>query len=407
MMRSSGVLIAFLACVTAPTVAWAKVEIEKTLEVPALGVTHVVIEHPLGALTVRGWSRATVSMKAVKSGPDAETAQRLRVHGEIRQGRLHIQTRVIMTGALPLGRKLAAQSERLRDELSNLLEKPKPWSEEVRAEINRLNEELVKVYREAFQLSAGTHKEYGRAIPLDGADLALTVHVPRGVIVQARTHRGDIDAADLTGGVSLQCQNGRIFARNVAGGVRIRSDQGRQFLSTVQGTVDVDGLNGDLQMTGVRGPSVTARLGRGAIVARDVQAPLMRFSTTQGGVTLTATLQANGLLEVRTLRGDVDVRLTALEGFRFEGRADKGRLQVPPGFVFEHPGKSRGRAKEVRRGQSGKGGSDARHGQSAGSGREDRGGQAAQRGSDPRRGQVGRGRGRVYLRAEYGDVRLW
>ena len=318
--------IFFLA---ASTPAWARVTLHKTLEVQAPGVKMVVVEHPLGALTVRGWSRQTVLMKAAKRGPDEDTARRLRVHGELREGKLIIETRALMPGALPLGRKLQDRSMHLRQELSRLLGTSKPWSAEVRAEIGRVNEELMKVFKAAFGLSSGATQEYGSAVCPKDAELELTVYLPRGVRLEAKTLRGDIDAADLDGAVTLHSRHGRIFARNLAGGLHTRSDQGPQFLSTLRGVVDVDGLDGDLQLRGVRGERVVARLVKGAIVARGIESNLIRLSTARGGVTLRAVISLGGIVEASALQGNIDVHLEAPQGFQFEVRAAKGILSAP------------------------------------------------------------------------------
>jgi DUF4097 and DUF4098 domain-containing protein YvlB len=168
-------------------------------------------------------------------------------------------------------------------------------------------------------------------VPIKGASLELTVYVPRRVTVKATTRSGDIDVADLRGNVTLRSQQGRIFAHNVRGTLRTSSDRGRQFISKVRGPVDVDGYDGDLRLRAVRGAHVKARLLRGSISAREIYAPLVRFSTTQGGITLTATISRQGRLEVKTRRGDIEVRIRKPPRYRFRLRSKHGSIRLPGG----------------------------------------------------------------------------
>ncbi len=345
----AGILVAGL-CASAP--ARARSVIKKELSVPATGIESVTIVHPLGKLTVRGWDRPRVLMKAIKRGPDEVTARRLRVKGDVQNGQIRVETRVLMKAALPVGRRLHSRSLALRKQLRQLFAQPKPWSAKVREDIRRVQRALLGVYRAAAELSAGTKVASGRAVPIEGASLELTVYVPRRITVKATTRSGDIDVADLQGNVTLRSQQGRIFAHNVRGTLRTSSDRGRQFISKIRGPVDVDGYDGDLRLRSVRGAHVTARLLRGSISAREIQAPVVRFSTTEGGITLTATISRHGRLEVKTRRGDIDVRVRKSPRYRFRLRTKHGSIRLPGDAQLT---RSTAGSRAGKRGQGGEG----------------------------------------------------
>ena len=339
-IRLGGLLAVNLGFVVARP-ARADVSVVKELEFTDVpGLREVVIDHPLGALVLRGVSKAGVRIRALKSAPDLYTADRLRVLGTVDKGRLDIRTRVLM----PTGARIAAGRQQelrtTREALERLNGRPKPWSEETRAEFRRLTTQLQHQLRASVTAATAPGTEELQAVPLQGASLILTVHVPPGVTVQARTFNGDIDVADVRGPVTATTVQGKIYARNVVGAVRTRTDRGNQYLTQIQGALEADATFGDLQLQGITGDLVTATLVRGDIQARSVSAPLIRFTTTQGGVSVTAAVTATGRLVVRTHRGAIDVRLSPAVGFRLRAETQYGRLDLPAGFRRSGTGRS-------------------------------------------------------------------
>lgn len=332
--------------------ARAEVQIQKTLEVPLGEASRVVVVHPLGALSVRGWSRRTARVVARKRGATRRAAQRLRVKVSLAKGVLRIETRLLKRGAFTEGRRLRQQAMHLGNLLRQRLATPKPWRPEVRQEIERLQSELTRVVRAAFQLAAGRRVEGSGPIAMGEARVDLVLYLPRSVSLRAQTLRGDIDVADLAADVRLDARRGRIYARNVQGRLWTRTDHGAQFLSSIRGSVDADGYDGDVQLREVRGRSVVARIVKGGIRAHGVVGPSIRLSTTQGDVVVWATLSMNGVLRVRSFSGHIDARVRAPRGFRYRLRTDRGAVRVP---LSSGSRAARGVADRVRRGQVGRG----------------------------------------------------
>ena len=116
MTRSSvrcRIALAVALAFVAPRAVSAKtVRITKTLDVVTkrFQVKKVSIDHPLGKLTIRGWDQQRVRITAVKIAPTLQTASRLRVHAELKNGRIDVMTRVLMKGQRPIN---AAMSKRL------------------------------------------------------------------------------------------------------------------------------------------------------------------------------------------------------------------------------------------------------------------------------------------------------
>ncbi len=317
----------------------------------------VKIDQPLGALRIRGWDRKLVRIRAVKRGPSAATVRRLKVHADINKGGsglISIRTGVLMkvpqSSDPRRAARLMARVQKLRRALALLRQRPKPWSGRDRRQIRLLWKKLLATIASIQETVTSKLVARLRSVPIKGASLELTLLVPRGVAVEGRTSKGDIDVADLRGDVTLVARQGRIFARNVRGAVTTRTDTGHQYLSSIRGAVSVKATEGDLRLRSIRGAQVLARLVRGQIIGHDISTPLVRFTTTEGSVTITATLKPGGRIEVRTRKGDIDVRVLGRTGFRYRVETGRGRMLLPGGVRLSGPSAKR------RSGKRGRGG---------------------------------------------------
>jgi Toastrack DUF4097 len=312
--------------------------VTKTVDVATrlFKLTKVTVDHPLGGLRIRGWDKRMVRIRAVKLGPDGATVRRLKVHADINKGgngRVEIRTGVLMKVRKPRDprktMRLIKRVNEIRFALTQLKKQPKPWSTRNRQQIRKLYKERSATIR-ALQDAVSTKLVAElRAVPIKGASLRLTVYVPRHVTLVGKTTKGDIDVANLRGSVTLAARRGRIYARNVKGAVSTRTDKGHQYLSAIRGTVNANAYEGDLRLRSVRGAHILANLVRGQIIGYGLHAPLVRLTTTQGNVTVTATLKANGRIFVRTRRGNIDVRVAPRAGFRIRAETRHGRLRLP------------------------------------------------------------------------------
>ncbi len=296
----------------------------------------VTVDHPLGQLRIRGWDKPMVRIRAVKLAPDGVTVRRLKVHANINNGgngRVEIRTGVLMKVRRSKDPRktlrLIKRAHGIRVALAQLKKQPKPWTTRNRQQIRKLYKEQLATIRALQDAVSSKLVAKLRAVPIKGASLQLTVFVPRHVTIVGKTTKGDIDVANLKGAVTLSARHGRIYARNVKGTVSTRTDNGHQYLSAIRGAVRVNAYQGDLRLRSVRGAHILVNLVRGKIFGNGLNAPLVRLTTTQGNVTVTATLKANGRFFVRTRRGDIDVRVVPATGFRICAETRHGRLNLP------------------------------------------------------------------------------
>jgi len=191
---------------------------------PADDVEHLHIDNRLGSVAVRGWDRNEVQITATKRAASGEVLGRLRVHvTKYDDGRMVVDTRV----------KLEAG-------------------------------ELI--------------------LPLGSSRVDLTVDAPRGVGLGARTWAGDLEAAGMRGGASLETDAGRIDASDITGAIVAKGRRSNQRITLIRGDVDVDDLEGDVVLQQITGDRVVAHLLRGTIRADRIFARTVSLQAMIGKV---------------------------------------------------------------------------------------------------------------------------
>jgi hypothetical protein len=140
------------------------------------------------------------------------------------------------------------------------------------------------------------------------ADLNLTV--PRGLRdVLLETHGGQVDAADLSGGVQVQTGGGGIKLDRIAGPVTARTAGGEIVLGSMGSSVRCTSAGGPIRAESIRGEAVLETAG-GEITADEVGGPLRastaggRISVKRAGSTVSVNT-AGGAIEVGSARGMV------------------------------------------------------------------------------------------------------
>jgi hypothetical protein len=217
--------------------------------VPAPQVEQVIVDQPLGRLTVRGWDRNEVRIAATKRAPDHRGLDRLRVRVDMKDGHLEIVTGVRVGDAL-------------------------------------------------------------RSIPTDaGYVIDLAVDAPSGAQIRASTFDGDLDAVGLRAGAELRSDGGAIHATDIDGPVRCRATRGRQRLAAIRGDVEAEGLRGDLELDSIEGALLRATLVEGAVTARRIRARAVELATAQGNVELAGAMPIGARWALRAPAGQGRVRL--------------------------------------------------------------------------------------------------
>ena len=170
--------------------------------VPAPNAESVVVEQPMGKLSLRGWDKAEVRIVATKRAPDAATLDRLRVNVDMQDGHIRIRAGLRVGGTF------------------------RPLPPQARAQM--------------------------------GID--LTVDAPRNVALDAKTWAGELEAQGFRAGARLASTGGEVRASDIQGKVWSNSVKGKQRLSSIKGDVEADGVTGDLELDTVDGQVLDARM---------------------------------------------------------------------------------------------------------------------------------------------------
>ena len=164
-----------------------------------------------------------------------------------------------------------------------------------------------------------------------GPHEALTVTVPAGAEVGARSASGQIKIRGVHGSVSgktangditvAQAGRGRVTVKSVSGAVRVSGVKGGLRVKTVSGDVLATGQLKDVDITSVSGTIRIDRLSGGGGAVR----------TTSGKVTVKGALASRSKVRIRSHSGPVEVDLSVPRGARYELRSFSGRLRVARG----------------------------------------------------------------------------
>jgi DUF4097 and DUF4098 domain-containing protein YvlB len=262
-------LVAIFAFVTASQVGYADETEVSFAYVPAPNAEAVVVEQPMGKLSLRGWDKPEVRIVATKRAPDAATLDRLRVNVEMQDGHIRIRAGVRVGGQF-------------------------------------------------------------RPLPTQKVGIDLTVDAPRHVNLQARTWSGDLDAQGFRAGAQLASTGGEVRASDIEGKVTSNTVKGKQRLSSIRGEVEADGVTGDMELDSVDGDSLDAKVVEGQITARRVTTHVVHLFSTSGGIVFVGSIRPGALYDLKAEEGDVKLILDRAP-FTVTARAPNGR--VTSGFA--------------------------------------------------------------------------
>jgi hypothetical protein len=244
MTRASLVAVAF--ALAAPEVALADEIEENFVYMPAPNAEQLVIDQPLGKLTIRGWDNPEVRIHSSKRAHDGATLDRLKVSVEMAGGQIRIQTGV------------------------------------------RVGETF-------------------RPMPVESATIDLTIDAPRQARLHAATWSGDLSASGFSAGAELASSSGEVRAHDIQGKVVSHVLKGRQWLEAIRGDVDANAEAGDLELQRIDGDVLNAHVVEGQITARDVTARFVRVLAAGGDVVFIGTLRRGSSY---VIRAENDVHLT-------------------------------------------------------------------------------------------------
>ncbi|MCA9669356.1 MAG: hypothetical protein KC503_27360 [Myxococcales bacterium] len=332
------VLICAQICAVSPALAQDKpsepadgrwrVRYHKSIEIPVGRSEKIRVVNRLGNVTVRGWDKPTVRVKATKSAANQELGARLRVeftrpaHGDI-DVRTYVRLRPLLPRAARDGlyKLMRRQQTLLRAVVSGKLSYA-----QAAKDISSIQAQASALLQKHARNDLARHDiaPANLSVPLSQGRLDLEVSVPRGLFVDARTFKHGVRVIGCHGGVAASTEEGTLDVERTRGKVVTWTRRGKQRLVRVQGEVDVRGGDSDVVLDKVRGP-VRASVLSGRIDARAVGARRAELRSI-GGAILVGAVPAGGRYVVRSRDG----RLVAEVGraLQLVGRA--AQLLVAP-----------------------------------------------------------------------------
>jgi hypothetical protein len=136
----------------------------------------------------------------------------------------------------------------------------------------------------------------------------ITVVAPRGAAIDVKAWSGRVAVEGMRAGAKLLAHDGEIDVRDVKGQVTTTSMRGNQRLRGVTGSVWADDTYGDLTFEDIGGNELLARVHKGQVTATKVRSQTVRITTTFGDIRFTGEFLAGARYELRSYRGNVEVR---------------------------------------------------------------------------------------------------
>ncbi|MFZ0573599.1 MAG: DUF4097 family beta strand repeat-containing protein [Candidatus Cybelea sp.] len=161
---------------------------------------------------------------------------------------------------------------------------------------------------------------------------AIQVDVPSGSHVQiARCSGADVNG--ITGGVSVQSQDGHVNLRDLRGTVDASSDDGYLTATNVRGDrLAMESSDGHLTLADVSVGSLVARTHDGRIEANNLTVAGTRPDATlhsdDGPLRVAGTFGPNGSYEVSTGDGSVNLRVPQDSDLAIDASTGDGRIDV-------------------------------------------------------------------------------
>ena len=112
---------------------------------------------------------------------------------------------------------------------------------------------------------------------------SLTLHVPAGLPVYARSDQGDVQLTGLTGGAVATADQGNVTLTHLSGLVSATTDEGDIDLTAVAGTVTARTSQGKISGVGLSATSATLSSQQGDVDAVFWAAPRLVAASTQEG----------------------------------------------------------------------------------------------------------------------------
>jgi hypothetical protein len=260
-------LIAVLLCLPGLASAEGLIERDKVDIAPAPGVRiHTLkLDNRLGDVTVVGTDRPSISLSVIKRAPDDETLDRLKV---------------------------------------NLVPDPSG---------------TVTI------TSALLFGEESRPVGAGQVRIDIRVEAPRGAKVSVQAWNGRVSVTEMTSGANLAGHETEMTVANVKGLITTTNVRGRQQLTDLDGDVSANNTYGELNLDGIEGGTLAARVHDGTVIAQRIRSRNVKIITTFGHIRFRGELLAGVDYDLRSYRGNVEVLATgnfSVDAYSRDGAVD-------------------------------------------------------------------------------------
>jgi DUF4097 and DUF4098 domain-containing protein YvlB len=158
----------------------------------------------------------------------------------------------------------------------------------------------------------------------------FTIRVPEEVVLELiKSTNGSVRVNGTRGAAVLRTTNGAVRVASVSGNVNASSTNGSIECLSVKGAVDVRTTNGRVKIESVEGP-IDASTTNGSISAemtRSTDDRKLRFSTTNGSISLRLPAGLRNDIRASTSNGAIDVNLPASAAFHVNARTNGASIR--------------------------------------------------------------------------------
>jgi DUF4097 and DUF4098 domain-containing protein YvlB len=194
-----------------------------------------------------------------------------------------------------------------------------------RLKVNMLVPERSGTVEIGTMLLAG---EEAKPVEAGTIRIDLTITVPRKAGVEVKAWNGKIAVTGLRNGAALQAHESSITVTDVVGAVQTLATRGKQRLTSVRGTVTAGATYGEMSLDAISGDALLASVHDGTVTATRIRSRQVTLRTTIGDISFSGELLAGGNVDVRSYKGDVEIRVAEKKGLALEVDAWSRKGQV-------------------------------------------------------------------------------
>jgi DUF4097 and DUF4098 domain-containing protein YvlB len=193
----------------------------------------------------------------------------------------------------------------------------------------------------------GRAVEIGSARGATAISVTLEVEVPMDLRLTAIQHVGTIDCQGVRGDVSLEVKQGEIEAGRVFGALRVTTEGAsarvwgfngeRLDVETGSGTIElqeirstslrIDSARGVVHGTEIEATDLSASTGSGKIELAGVESESMNVTSDTGDLDLATELKKAREASIRSITGNVTMRLGTFASFQLEANSPNGAVK--------------------------------------------------------------------------------